>query len=83
MSESKSRMLRLRRSSSNSLRVGLTKLNLLVGWMSWSMAVCAGLVELHISHNFLSVGEEAEGLVLREHVPELQDQEARVQISLS
>ena len=28
-----SRMLRLRHSSSNSLRVGLTKLNLLVGWL--------------------------------------------------
>ena len=30
--EGKGRMLRLRHSSSNSLRVGLTKLNLLVGW---------------------------------------------------
>ena len=32
--EGKGRMLRLRHSSSNSLRVGLTKLNLLVGWCS-------------------------------------------------
>jgi len=31
--EGKGRMLRLRHSSSNSLRVGLTKLNLLVGWL--------------------------------------------------
>ena len=31
--EGKGRILRLRHSSSNSLRVGLTKLNLLVGWL--------------------------------------------------
>ena len=54
MSESKSRMLRLRRSSSNSLRVGLTKLNLLVGWISWSMGVCAGLVELSLTISYQS-----------------------------
>ena len=33
-----SRMLRLRHSSSNSLRVGLTKLNLLVGWLVYVWA---------------------------------------------
>lgn len=36
--EGKGRMLRLRHSSSNSLRVGLTKLNLLVGWCSWVLS---------------------------------------------
>ena len=48
-----SRMLRLRHSSSNSLRVGLTKLNLLVGWLVyvWVCVCCF----LDVEYNFLSV----------------------------
>ena len=37
--DGKGRMLRLRHSSSNSLRVGLTKLNLLVGWLVYVWVV--------------------------------------------
>ena len=47
MSEGKGRMLRLRHSSSNSLRVGLTKLNLLVGGMmfrSWCVGCCIYII---------------------------------------
>ena len=44
-----SRMLRLRHSSSNSLRVGLTKLNLLVGWSLVVCAVCSLYADNNIS----------------------------------
>ena len=48
--EGKGRMLRLRHSSSNSLRVGLTKLNLLVGWLVYVWVVFSD-----VEYNFLPV----------------------------